>query len=96
MTTHAQPSPWQVFVFKESGGCAKRDREVIPQYPQRPKVARRQFDVNYPPLPVSWRRSREVERKVLDVMRNGSRKKALRAIPLPRIQKILTLFSAVI
>lgn len=34
MTTHAQPSYWQVFVFKESGGCAKRDREVIPQYPQ--------------------------------------------------------------
>lgn len=34
MTTHAQPSHWQVFVFKESGGCAKRDREVIPQYPQ--------------------------------------------------------------
>lgn len=30
-----QPSQRQVFVSKESGGCAKRDREVIPQYPLR-------------------------------------------------------------
>lgn len=81
---------------KNAEGARSATARSFPNTPTPSKVARRQFDVNYPRLPASCRRSREVERKVLDVMRNSSRKTALRAVSLRWIQKILTLFSAVI
>lgn len=63
---------WQVFVFKNPEGARSATARSFPNTPRGPKVARRQFDVNYPPERAGPRRSPKAAIQALEAMRNGS------------------------